>query len=166
MKFNVGNDIYNATKHAMSPYAPFENVPTEFGNNFYRLIDPATGRETKNVARLRELNPNEAGRTWALSTNNVNTITYPSSYFVEDGSYLRLAQVTLGYTFPAKWMKKVHVNNLRLYFTANNLCTITGYSGYDPDASAKNDNIICTPGYDSSTYPLSRSYVVGLNLSF
>lgn len=166
MKFNVGNDIYNATKHAMSPYAPFENVPTEFGNNYYRLIDPATGRETTNVARLRELNPNESERTWALSTSNVNTITYPSSYFVEDGSYLRLAQVTFGYTFPAKWMKRVHVSNLRLYFTANNLCTITGYSGYDPDASAKNDNIICTPGYDSSTYPLSRSYVVGLNLSF
>ncbi len=63
-------------------------------------------------------------------------------------------------------MKKVHVSNLRLYFTANNLATITGYSGYDPDASSKNDNIICTPGYDSSTYPLSRSYVIGLNLSF
>lgn len=166
MKFNIGNDIYNATKHSMSPYAPFENVPTEFGYNYYRLIDPATGRETKDVARLKELNPNESARTWALSTNNVNTITYPSSFFVEDGSYLRLAQVTLGYTFPSKWMRKIHVSNLRLYFTANNIATITGYSGYDPDASSKNDNIICTPGYDSSTYPLSRSYVVGLNLSF
>lgn len=166
LKFNVGNDIYNATKHSMSPYAPFENVPTEFGNNYYRLIDPVTGLETTNVARLKELNPNENARTWALSTNNVNTITYPSSYFVEDGSYLRLAQLTFGYTFPEKWMKKIHVSKLRIYFTANNLCTITGYSGYDPDASAKNDDIICTPGYDSSTYPLSRSYVVGLNLSF
>lgn len=166
MKFSVGNDIYNATKHSMSPYAPFENVPTEFGNNYYRMIDPLTGRETKNVARLKELNPDESARTWALSTSNVNTITYPSSYFVEDGSYLRLAQVTLGYTFPEKWMKKVHVSDLRLYFTANNLCTITGYSGYNPDASSSNDNVICTPGYDSSVYPLSRSFVVGVNLSF
>lgn len=101
-----------------------------------------------------------------MTKTNAEYISYPNSYFVEDGSYLRLAQVTLGYTFPSKWMKKVHVSNLRLYFTANNLATITGYSGYDPDASSKNDNIICTPGYDSSTYPLSRSYVIGLNLSF
>lgn len=166
MKFSVGNDIYNATKHSMSPYSPFANVPTEFGNNYYRLIDPATGRETKNVAVLKALNPDEAARTWALSTNNSNTITYPSSYFVEDGSYLRLAQVTLGYSLPTKLLKKAHISKLRIYFTGNNLATITGYSGYDPDASAKNDNIICTPGYDSSTYPLSRSYVVGVNLSF
>ncbi len=166
MKFNIGNDIYNATKHAMSPYASFENVPTEFGNNYYRLIDPSTGRETKDVATIKALNPNESDRTWSLTKTNAEYISYPNSYFVEDGSYLRLAQVTLGYTFPSKWMKKVHVSNLRLYFTANNLATITGYSGYDPDASSKNDNIICTPGYDSSTYPLSRSYVIGLNLSF
>lgn len=166
MKFSVGNDMYNATKHSMSPYSPFENVPTEFGNNYYRLIDPLTGQETKSVARLKELNPDESSRTWSLSTTNANTITYPSSYFVEDASYLRLAQVTLGYTFPSKWMKKMRISNLRLYFTANNLCTITGYSGYDPDASSENDNIICTPGYDSSAYPSSRSYVVGLNLAF
>jgi len=166
MKFSVGNDMYNATKHDLSPFAAIENIPVEFGYNYYRLIDPATGQETKNVARLKELNPNESAHTWSLSANNANSIQYPSSYFVEDASYLRIAQVTLGYTFPSKWMKKAHISNLRLYFTANNLCTITGYDGYDPDASSKNDNIICTPGFDSSTYPMSRSYVVGLNLSF
>lgn len=165
MKFAVGNDVYNATKHSMSPYAPFQNIPQEFGN-YYRLIDPATGKEATTLERIKELNPNESSRTWSLSKTNSDYITYPNSYFVEDGSYLRLAQVTLGYTLPKKWLSKAHISNLRIYFTANNLCTITGYSGYDPDASAKNDDVICTPGYDSSTYPLSRSYVVGLNLSF
>ncbi len=164
--FSIGNDIYNATKHSMSPYASYQNVPREFADNYYRLIDPATGQEATTLARLKELNPNESGRTWSLATTNINYITYASSYYVEDGSYLRLAQLTLGYTFPKKWMQKIYVQNLRVYFTANNLATITGYSGYNPDASSANSDVICTPGYDSSVYPLSRSFVIGLNLSF
>lgn len=166
MKFSIGNDIYNATKHSMSPYAMFQNVPSEFGDNYYRLIDPVTGQQATSLARIKELNPDESSRTWSLNKTNSSYITYPSSYYVEDGSYLRLAQVTLGYSFPKNWLKKVMVSNARVYFTANNLATITGYSGYDPEVSAANDNVITTPGYDSSTYPRSRSYVIGLNLTF
>ncbi len=166
LKFAWGNDIYNATAHSMAPYAPFENVTQKVYDSYYRMVDPLTGQKTTSLERLRQLNPNEAGRTWSLSTTNSNTITYPSSYYVEDGSYLRLAQVTLGYTLPQKWTQKFYVNSLRVYFTANNLATLTGYSGYNPDVSSKNDNVVCTPGYDSSAYPLSRSYVLGVNLSF
>lgn len=167
MKFAVGHDIYNATRHSMSPYGQFQNIPKEFGDNYYRMIDPATGMKTTDLAILKALNPDEASRVWNLGTYNSTMITYPSSYYVEDGSYLRLAQVTLGYTLPAKLTRKAHISNLRIYFTANNLCTITGYSGYDPEVSAgDSDYVACTPGYDSSMYPRSRSYVVGLNLSF
>ena len=166
MKFSIGNDVYNATKHSMSPYAAFQNVPTEFGDNYYRLVDPSTGQKATALDRIKELNPNEGSRTWSLSKTNSSYITYPSSYYVEDGSYLRIAQVTLGYTLPKVWLKKFWISNARLYFTANNLATITGYSGYDPEVSSGNDQVVCTPGYDSSTYPRSRSYVVGLNLTF
>jgi TonB-linked SusC/RagA family outer membrane protein len=166
MKFSVGNDIYNATKHSMSPYALFQNVPKEFENNYYRLIDPVTGQRATSLSRIKELNPNEASRLWSLNNTNSSYITYPSSYYVEDGSYLRIAQVTLGYTFPKSLIQKVKISNLRMYCSVNNLATITGYSGYDPEVSSANDNVICTPGYDSSTYPRSRSYVVGLNLTF
>ena len=165
LRFSIGNDVYNATKHSMSPYAPYQNTTTEFGN-YYRLIDPLTGKKATTLDRIRELNPDEQSRTWSLSKTNSDYITYPSSFYVEDGSYLRLSQVTLGYTLPDKWMKKLHIAKCRIYFTGNNLATITGYSGYNPDASSANDDVICTPGYDSSVYPLSRSYVVGVNLSF
>jgi len=75
--------------------------------------------------------------------------------------------VTLGYTLPKKWLQKAMISRARFYFTANNLATITSYSGYDPEVSAgDNDYVITTPGYDSSTYPRSRCYVVGLNLTF
>lgn len=166
MKFSIGNDVYNATKHSMSPYALYQNVPSEFGDNYYRLIDPNTGQKATSLERLKELNPNESSRTWSLSSVNSGYITYPSSYYVEDGSYLRIAQLTLGYTLPKNWLRKVLISNARVYFTANNLATITGYSGYDPEVAAANDNVVCTPGYDSSTYPRSRSYVIGLNLTF
>lgn len=165
MKFSIGNDIYNATKQSLSPYSSFQNIPEEF-NNYYRLVDPATGQKATSLARIRELNPNESGRIWSLSNNNKTSAFYPSSYYVEDGSYLRIAQVTLGYTLPKNWLQKFMISNARVYFTANNLATISGYSGYDPEVKSANDNVVCTPGYDSSAYPRSRSYVVGLNLTF
>ncbi len=166
MKFSVGQDIYNATKHSMSPYALFQNTLSEFGNNYYHMVDPSTGKQAVTLQQYKDLNPDENSRLWSLSTSNSSYITYPSSYYVEDGSYLRIAQLTLGYTFPKFQIAKFMISNLRIYFTANNLATITGYSGYDPEVSAANDNVVCTPGYDSSTYPRSRSYVVGLNLTF
>jgi len=166
MSFSIGNDVYNATKHSMSPYALYQNVPTEFGNNYYRVVDPTTGQKATTLERLKQLNPDEASRTWSLNTTNSSYITYPSSYYVEDGSYLRIAQLTLGYTLPRKWTQKAMISNARIYCTINNLATITGYSGYDSEVTSANDNVICTPGYDSSTYPRSRSYVVGLNLTF
>ncbi len=165
MNFSIGNDIYNATKHSMSPYAMFQNVPSEFGDNYYRLIDPATGKMATTLARLKELNPNESSRTWSPSSVNTKYITYPSSYYVEDGSYLRLSQITLGYTFPKTWTSKAYISNARLYVTIYNVATLTGYDGYDPEVSAAS-NIVTTPGYDSSTYPRSRSFVVGLNVTF
>lgn len=165
MKFSIGNDIYNATKHSLSPYAMFQNVPSEFGDNYYRLIDPTTGKTATTLARLKELNPNEASRTWSPSKVNTNCITYPSSYYVEDGSYLRLSQITLGYTFPKAWVSKAYISNARIYFTVYNVATITGYDGYDPEVSAAK-GVATTPGYDSSTYPRSRSFVVGLNVTF
>ncbi|MCX8534050.1 SusC/RagA family TonB-linked outer membrane protein [Chryseobacterium luquanense] len=164
MKFSVGNDIYNATKHSLSPYAFNQNVPEEFGN-YYRLIDPNTGLITNNLARLKELNPDENSRLWSLGTTNSQNITYPSSYYVEDGSYLRIAQVTLGYSFAKEFLQHVKLTNARIYFTVNNLATITGYSGYDPEVSAAS-GVAVTPGFDSSTYPRSRSYVLGINLTF
>jgi TonB-dependent starch-binding outer membrane protein SusC len=165
MKFSVGGDVYNATKHSLSPYALFQNVPSEFGTNFYHLIDPNTGQQTLDLIRLKELNPNEDSRLWSLSNTNTQTITYPSSYYVEDGSYLRIAQLTLGYSLPKNFLRDIMVTNARIYVTVNNLATITGYSGFDPEVSAAS-GVAVTPGYDSSTYPRSRSYVLGINLTF
>ena len=165
MKFSVGGDVYNATKHSMSPYALFQNVPSEFGDKYYHIIDPNTGQAATSLVRLKELNPNEDSSLWSLGTTNASYITYPSSYYVEDGSYLRIAMVTLGYSFPKEFLNTVRLSNARIYATVNNLATITGYSGFDPEVSAAS-GVTVTPGYDNSSFPRSRSYVLGINLTF
>lgn len=165
MKFSVGGDVYNATKHSMSPYALFQNVPSEFGDNYYHIIDPNTGQAATSLVRLKELNPNEGSSLWSLNNTNTGAITYPSSYYVEDGSYLRIAMVTLGYSLPKEFLSAIRLTNARIYATVNNLATITGYSGFDPEVSAAS-GVTVTPGYDSSSFPRSRSYVLGINLTF
>lgn len=90
--------------------------------------------------------------------------TYIHSWAVEDGSYLKLSNITLGYTFPRKWLTKAGINSLRLYATANNLWTWTKYSGYDPEVSTMGNSL--TPGVDFGAYPRSHSYVFGINLTF
>ena len=88
----------------------------------------------------------------------------PSSWAIEDGSFLRFNNLTIGYTFSAKKLSGTGVSKLRLYFTANNLAIITNYSGYDPEVSVRNNPL--TPGLDYSAYPRSRSFIFGVNASF
>lgn len=87
-----------------------------------------------------------------------------SSFEVEDGSFLRLKNLAVGYTLPSKITRKFYVEKLRIYFSAQNLVTWSDYSGYDPEVSTKNTAL--TPGYDWSSYPRAKSYIFGINLVF
>lgn len=84
-----------------------------------------------------------------------------SDQVIEDGSYLRLKTVSLGYNIPAGILKKMHIKNLRLTAAAQNLLTWTNYSGMDPEVSSRNSTL--TPGFDFSAYPHARTLVFGLN---
>lgn len=88
-----------------------------------------------------------------------------STYFVEDGSYLRLKNISLSYNFSGKWMKKIGISRLQPYFTATNLLTWTKYKGMDPEVN-QYGNSGAVQGVDYGTYPHCRSYVVGLNVEF
>jgi len=92
-----------------------------------------------------------------------------SKLLVEDGSYIRLRNISLGYTIPKTIVKKVGIENLRVYVAAKNLFTITDYSGYNPEVNSTNtsfNNKTTTPGVDYGAYPVDRSVVFGINLSF
>lgn len=166
MNFVVGNDVFNmSTQRFVGPYLANQNTIATMANRF-TLIDPLTGKETTDLKRLAELNPGQYGSDmmWNISTNNKTAISDHSSYYIEDGSYLRLNTITLGYTFPKKWIKSLRLSNARLYFTMNNIHTFTNYTGYDPEVSASSSAL--TPGIDNSSYPRSKSWVVGMNLTF
>lgn len=87
-----------------------------------------------------------------------------SNRFIEDGSYIRLKNLTFGYTLPKELTNKWGISNLRFYLSGQNLFTITGYSGYDPEVNSRSGNL--TLGYDAGSYPALRSYTFGLNLTF
>ncbi|MGN7723491.1 SusC/RagA family TonB-linked outer membrane protein [Chitinophaga sp. 22620] len=87
-----------------------------------------------------------------------------SSRVIEDGSYLKLRTVSLGYNVPASLLRRAKISNFRLYASAQNLYTWTNYSGKDPEVSGRNGNL--TPGFDYAVYPHSLSFVLGLNVTF
>ena len=106
--------------------------------------------------------------SWLGSTNNKT----PSSRFLEDGSYVRLKNIQVGYNIPQKIINKIHIKGLRFYVTAQNLLTFTKYTGLDPEMHTS-DNVNSeayrgdvAAGIDWGTYPSARSFIAGVNLNF
>lgn len=88
-----------------------------------------------------------------------------STWHLEDGSYLRLQNVALGYTLPETWTRHFYVEKMRIYVSGQNLVTFTKYSGYNPEVNARPDSAL-TPGEDYGTYPLARTFMFGVNVTF
>ena len=97
------------------------------------------------------------------SASNFSTNTQSSSFYVEDGSYLRLQNVTLGYTLPQTFLDRAKLTKLRVYGSVNNLFTISGYSGLDPAVGGAADTNF---GIDVGNYPVTRQYTFGINIGF
>ena len=95
------------------------------------------------------------------SATGMNSII--SSWHIEDGSYMRIREITLGYTIPGTFSKKWGISKLRVYGSAFNPFTFTKYSGYNPEVSTNSSPLM--QGVDYGTYPLSKSFVFGINLS-
>lgn len=87
-----------------------------------------------------------------------------SNYMIEDGSYLKISNITFGYSLPRKLLKRCGIENTRFYFTAHNPFTFTKYSGFNPEVSSSKDPLC--PGIDYGGYPVTKSYVIGLSLTF
>lgn len=139
-----GNDIYN-----------YERIFTDFptfinGNRSTRLVNAWTPSNTNtNVPSV---------------TNSIlNAETSPNSYFIEDGSYFRLKNLQVGYTFPSKFASKIGMSEIRIFAQGTNLFTITDFTGVDPEVAAY-DNL--TLGVYNRQYPISKIYTGGINLKF
>jgi hypothetical protein len=111
--------------------------------------------------------PDNPSNTYSRATYNDDAVgsNVPSSAWIEDGSYLKLKNITVGYTFPSSVINKITASKLRVYVSAQNLFTVTKYSGLDPEIGMQNGNATQN-GVDNGTYPSSRYFTVGLNLIF
>lgn len=159
VNFQAGNDVYNANKlEFTSGYTPKSNL-LAIMNNRWRTIDDQ-GQVVTDPGALAALNANATLWQPLRSASSF----YVHSWAVEDGSFLRINNITLGYTFPKKWLSRVKVNSLRIYATVNNLYVLTSYSGYDPEVNTRRSTPM-TPGVDYSAYPRSRAFIAGINLS-
>lgn len=142
LQFSYGNDVLNANRLQL------ERPSLYAYNQFASYAD-----------RWTPTNPsNYAPRVLAPGTNVF------SSRVIEDGSFIRLKTVSFGYNLPTKFLKKFDIKSLRVFSSAQNLITLTNYSGPDPEANTKGFGL--TPGFDFSAYPRSLTVTMGLNVSF
>lgn len=160
--FSYGNDIYNANKiqYTSTSKYQYRNMITmmEEGKRWSN-IDWTTGQVVNDPAQLAAMNENTT-----MWSPNMSRYAF-TDWAVEDGSFLRLNTLTLGYTVPRAVTQKVKINNLRFYTTCYNVFIITNYTGFDPEVSTRRRTAL-TPGVDYSAYPKSRQLIFGLNLSF
>jgi len=153
-----GNQIYNANKIELSySYYKDRNSLASTADS-YTQIDWATGSRVTDAATLTTMNA--GATTWAAPTGRYAT----TSWAIEDGSFLRLNNLTVGYTLPAKLTKKMYIQKLRFYASGYNLFIWTKYTGYDPEVDSRRSSP-ATPGVDYSAYPKSRSFNFGVNLT-
>ncbi len=103
----------------------------------------------------------ELNRATRKSSGNNGSCT--STFHIEDGSYFRLQNLSVGYTFPNKWFQKAKINNFKIYLQGSNLFTLTNYTGYNPEVSRRDAAI--SPGEDYCSYPLARTFTVGLKFN-
>lgn len=157
-----GNKIYNQLrKDFTNPMNNSGMLKETTGIAQIETIDPSGSDQ--DIANVRVSNPNASIQRITVSDANDNSRM--SNRFIEDGSYLRLKNISLGYTFPQKLLKKYQIENLRLYVNIQNLFTWTKYSGYDPEIGSYNQNVLLK-GIDYARYPSQRIYTFGLNFMF
>jgi TonB-linked SusC/RagA family outer membrane protein len=159
--WSYGNDVYNANKieYTTGRYQFRNMIDIMADGKRWTNLDPATSELVNDPATLAAMNVN----TTMWSPYMARHVF--SDWAVEDGSYLRLNTLSLGYTIPPVLTKKVHIQNLRFYASAYNVFILTNYSGFDPEVSSRR-NTVLTPGLDYSAYPKSRQILYGLNLTF
>ncbi len=166
--WSYGNDVYNANKMDYSVFLDSRAYQNLAGfmdlSHRFTIIDPETGNNVAygtnaDPVRLQEINKNAS--IWSP----LYTKTPLHSWAIEDGSFLRLNTLTIGYTIPKNVLSKVKIQNIRVYATGYNLYTWTSYSGFDPEVDARRGTPL-TPSVDFSAYPKARSFVAGINVTF
>lgn len=159
---SYGNDVLNYNRRWIENVRVNSNLLKSAANYaVVELIDPNGPND------FRNLYVSNAGRTKLprLSASTTNANNRVSDLYIEDGSYIRIQNISLGYTFPRKWINKICLQNLKVYMNLQNVYTWTNYSGLDPEVGCMYGDALMS-GLDYGRYPSPRMYTFGLNVSF
>lgn len=172
--WSAGGKVYNVNAMINASGQEFDGIGAQRASwiaDCYKVYNVDDSGNLYAVTNPEELN--------ALNMNAKYHLPYhqsgiTSSEWLENGSYLRLSTLTIGYTLPQKYLKKIHIGKVRFYLTGSNLFTVTGYSGIDPEVNATpqgsgtfgNLRIFPTLNMDFGTYPRARTYTFGTNITF
>lgn len=156
--FSYGNQMFNGTKALLMTYSTTDsnNLTTDI-LDYWKIV----GHET-DIPRID--NASIVPNSWGLGATDY-TVGRDSDRFLEDASYLRLKSISLTYSLPKRWLEKNFLDNVSVYVQANNIWTLTDYTGQDPEVSAFGSSALLS-GFDELTMPQSKSYSVGLNVGF
>jgi len=159
--WSYGNSVYNANKIEYTSTSKYSS------RNMIDIM--ASGKRWTNLRSDGTIS-NDPAELAAMNANTTMWSPFTKAYgltdwAVEDGSFLRLSTVTLGYTLPSSISSKLKMKKLRVYASGNNVFLLTNYTGFDPEVSTRR-NTGLTPGVDYSAYPRSRSIIFGLNVNF
>lgn len=165
--FMYGFDVNNVTRYTLSSFEGnvnnYFNILPEFSSDKrWRYADDVYGdRMVSNANYVTQYQEVNANATVFNPVDIGKKVTH--SYFIEDGSFLRLQDVTLGYRLPQSLLNRMKINNLRVFFSGYNLFLWTKYTGYDPEVDVQTS---LTPGIDFNRYPRSRNFLAGINITF
>lgn len=161
---SYGNDALNLTRMRIEDPRQNSNI-LRSSLNYAKVdvIDPNLPAD--DFRNLHVVNPGSTTMPALQRTDANANYTRVSDLLVEDASYIRLQNISIGYTFPRNWMRKIYLQNLRVYFSAQNVYTWSKYKGLDPEVGAMYGDALMT-GVDYGRYPSPRIYTFGLNVSF
>lgn len=165
--FMYGFDVNNATRYTLSSFENntnnYYNVLPEFNEKArWRYAEDVYGDRLISDARYVQLYQEMNANATIFSPVDIGKkVTH--SYFIEDGSFLRLQDVTVGYTLPKHTLGRVKLNTVRVFLSGYNLFLWTKYTGYDPEVDVQTG---LTPGIDYNRYPRSRNFLAGINITF
>lgn len=159
MNFVYGNKVYNANKIELTSYLANTQLSNglEIMKDRYRTIDE-NGAIITDLETSRRLN--QDAKIWSPTRT-----LFPHSWAMEDGSFLRINNITVGYSLPKSLIQYAKLSQARFYLTLNNLYTFTRYTGYDPEVNTRRSTPL-TPGVDYAAYPRSKAFLAGVNLTF
>ncbi len=146
LQWTYGNEIYNASKILWTT--------TQGNRNYHKEV----------VNRWRPGQSDEENARVAYPSIQDSNSRQVTDRFVEDGSYLRLKTISMGYSLPPKVLNKIGISKFRVYVSGHNLWTLTNYSGFDPEVSTHGSGL--TAGVDYGSYPRARTFVTGLSVTF